>query len=1432
MYTLITFATQWGSQLGGINSFNADFLKAFGVAYHHSVKIICIVANHTPKAEKEAAENHVQLIAIHGQPESKRFDSSIGESSIALLKNLGVDFHPDATVWLGHDVITGEAAIAAAKIAGGTSAVIHHMSYSDYESYAEDSQSAQVKIAQQTTVLNNADLAFAVGPLLADAASDRIGNSKPVHTLIPGLAEIDAQNAPHTFVAFLSGRLSDNASRIKQAHLGVAAFAAAESRARDYGMPEALQRQPRLVLRGVDFENQFSAPSVATPLNAEIELKRFAEEYGNGVINLHALPYTDDRSELYLELSRASVALMPSWHEGFGLVAWEAIAAGVPLIIGKNTGVYRLLEKSHPGAETGYVYSLDVRGTTDFPYFRTPEDLEATAEALKIIAADPGFARRKASTLRNILLEEYSWAACAEQAANAFSWDLQKGSIPDFISVSAQTESSKTVSPNIQIEVDGPLRIPKGQWRPGAGMADSQLLRAEEALVSFDRGREPDLDKLREWLNEGVWPISVRLITGAGGEGKTRLAIEICKEFKGTGWNAGFLDSSLESTRMGAIWRDLLALNQPTLIVVDYAETRQEAFLSLLKAVQREPPEQRVRILLLAREAGEWWDNLPSRDSECEAVLGGRATSGPYRLTPLYAVPQSRQEAFRNALRAFAKVLQVDNPSVVPTLVGDQFERPLFVQMAALLALYGERPTTSQGLTKALLNHERRYWLGLLAPLKWSDPARRAEQLLALATLAGGFATAKIAEKYWTQAKGEVITTSEFNPLFRHLVSLYPGTQGLEALRPDLLGEALVAQALLRPEGDVLLDAVLGSSATQAVRRNSLTVLARISTERFDVDEILIAAFSRQLGNCGVELVAVSVETAGRLPKLAKITFQGLPSATKSQIAGSLRESLQDESVQLAGLACSIFEHLAEKARDRLEKKPKDVGRMSEYAYAINAYVVHLGFVGDYKRAIEFAQTGLETTRRLIGLDRNRFEHIHAALLNNYSNVLSELGNDEESGVPMIEALAIYKRLAQKNPERFEPDYATSLNNLAVYLRDVGQDEEALTHAREALEICKRLAKKSPDRFEPDYATSLSNLANQLSDVTQDEEALRHARAALEVRKRLAQNYPDRFEPDYANSLSNLANRLRDVGQDEEALTQARAALEILKRLAQNNPARFEPHYATSLSNLANHMSDVGQDEEALTHARETLEIYKRLAQNNPARFEPDYANSLSNLANRLSDVGEALTHAREALEIRKRLAQNNPARFEPDYARSLGNLANHMSDVGQDEEALTHAREALEIHKRLWELSPARFSDELFTAISLVSFLSWLNRDSWDHDVGFPGQVLAFIPSRKQDLALFFSAFSEACRTPDDEARRSYFRTVLLKWRGLSQAEKQTSAAYRLCAAAWCTKFDALPESEWAATWRQYWNRRHGRPPQWMLEVARRLDFQFPVSN
>lgn len=349
--------------------------------------------------------------------------------------------------------------------------------------------------------------------------------------------------------------------------------------------------------------------------------------------------------------------------------------------------------------------------------------------------------------------------------------------------------------------------MPGTVWQPGGAVAESQLLRAEEALVPFDPARQPDLDALHAWLDDPQWPQAVRLITGAGGLGKTRLALKLCRQRLDMGWHAGLLDPSIEANGITPAWRDLLRFNQSLLIVIDYAETRQAVVLALVRSIRQSPPDrgQTVRVLLLARDAAEWGDRLPSKDSLCEPFLNGYATSGPVRLPALHEEVADRNSAYRRALDAFAGKLGVAAPNVVPDLEAEHFGRPLYLQMAALLALHGERPTTAEGLTKALLNHEVRYWRGLLTPFGWADPERLAAQLLALATLAGGFATPREARPYWTTATTGSLASADFNALFHTLAPLYPGRQGLQAVRPDLLGEAWLPRHCCAPRARVSL---------------------------------------------------------------------------------------------------------------------------------------------------------------------------------------------------------------------------------------------------------------------------------------------------------------------------------------------------------------------------------------------------------------------------------------------------------------------------------------------------------------------------------------------------------------------------------------------------------------------------------------------------
>lgn len=892
-------------------------------------------------------------------------------------------------------------------------------------------------------------------------------------------------------------------------------------------MPDGLCKQPRLMLRGVDFAAEEKSQPDAKP---EAQLKAFAEKYADRAITILALPYTTDRSELYNNISKASTVMMLSWHEGFGLAAWEAIAAGVPLIISEHSGVYKLLEEKHPGCEKGFIYPIDVRGTNAEPFFKQ-EDLESVAAALREIARQPEKARQKAGTLRGWLLNEYTWAACAEQVAKVFSWPLQKGVLP--LTKLKPITTAPIIAAPLPASDGLPVHIPLKRWQAGGVVADSQLLRAEEALVPFDPARQPELDKLDDWLDDANYPQAVRLLTGAGGLGKTRLALHLCEQRIISGWYAGFLDSDLEAKELAAGWETLQALKQPLLIVIDYAETRQDELLALVKAMLQLPTEHPVRMLLLARDGGEWWDNLPGKNKDCEALLSSYATSGPYQLPPLHEEILDRQKAYKGALHAFAQALSVPTPEVTPELGGEHFGRPLYLQMAALLALRGVRPTTAQGLTRALLNHERRYWHGLFSSYALSELERHAEQLLALTTLVGGFPSRKAALPHWERAHREVLSRTQFDQLFQLLMPLYPGKLGLQAVRPDLLGEALVAQTLLRPSAVELLDAVLCKDAGKFIRVHALTVFARVSNNYPELHETLTEALRRNFIHCWHEFIDVATETSSNLPALAEIAFTRLSPNFRNQIANALAGNTKNESIQLSKFFCQITSTILSMHYQKHLKIPTNLQLKGNYATTLNNHSVSLHRAGFEDQALSTASDTLALFTELHKQDSQQFEADLAMSFVNYANRLHDMNSNEKSLTYSRQGLAIYQRLAEEKSDQFESAYATSLNNCAIFLAGSGSIQDALAYTQQAIVIRKKLLQDTKDNnAKSDLAASLSNCAVFLSRLGRYEDALSNEWDALEIRRNLASDEPDQFEPDFASSLGNYSGRLSEIGRN------------------------------------------------------------------------------------------------------------------------------------------------------------------------------------------------------------------------------------------------------------------------------------------------------------
>ena len=128
------------------------------------------------------------------------------------------------------------------------------------------------------------------------------------------------------------------------------------------------------------------------------------------------------------------------------------------------------------------------------------------------------------------------------------------------------------------------------------------LLCPEAEVVPFQP--RPELGDLMAWCG-AAGQAAVRLVTGEGGAGKTRLAFQFARDLDEAGWQASWVPFGREREAVGAA----LDTGQQTVLLVDHAETR-AGLPRMLDDVAADPGGPRLRVVLLARRAGEWWQQL------------------------------------------------------------------------------------------------------------------------------------------------------------------------------------------------------------------------------------------------------------------------------------------------------------------------------------------------------------------------------------------------------------------------------------------------------------------------------------------------------------------------------------------------------------------------------------------------------------------------------------------------------------------------------------------------------------------------------------------------------------------------------------------------------------------------------------------------------
>jgi hypothetical protein len=304
-------ATGWGPAFGGINAFSL----ALGRLLRGAARVVCITTPVDDITRAAAAKDGVEVLSVpafhSGDP------ANAVQAATEVLRQQGIG-HLDLT--FGHDVFTGPAAMRLRTALCGTAAVIHLMSCGSYQAVKTDGRTARKREQEQRQVLQEADVVLAVGPLLSNSAQELCQATHEVHRLVPGLADIGPVTFREgSFRAIAFGRLGGADDQIKQGSLAAAGYGRFVREAHDLRLPYGY----RFNVFGFSWE-QFA--------KEEADLKAIVNGAAQRMVNVMASPYTENRQELFKELARNEVALMLSWHEGFGLVGWEAIAAQVPFV--------------------------------------------------------------------------------------------------------------------------------------------------------------------------------------------------------------------------------------------------------------------------------------------------------------------------------------------------------------------------------------------------------------------------------------------------------------------------------------------------------------------------------------------------------------------------------------------------------------------------------------------------------------------------------------------------------------------------------------------------------------------------------------------------------------------------------------------------------------------------------------------------------------------------------------------------------------------------------------------------------------------------------------------------------------------------------------------------------------------------------------------
>lgn len=384
---VLAVVDEWFPAHGGLSAFNRALCGALARA---GADVRVLVVSSTPEERADAADADVRLVDATraGVP---------GKESLFLRPPFTDDFVPDLVIGHGRDM--GLAARTQVDEYFPDAGRLHFLHVEPDRAEAQKPHveadlavRAQERTERELELCEGALRSVAVGPRLEKNLRRhlRIRQLAPLLRVDPGFDGRPAATPPgldEIPQILMMGRLDD--APLKGLDIACRALGAAVPQRAEHGAWE-------LLIRGVP-------PRKSKELRAQVE-----DWIGNPAVDVTLRPFSAEPRFVMEDVARASLVLMPSRAEAFGLVGLEAIAAGVPVLVSGRSGLgMLLLDQRHlPVAQQAVV---DVAATE--------RDLEADVrlweKSVHAVMRNVPAAFREAAELRTAMAAQCTWAAAA-----------------------------------------------------------------------------------------------------------------------------------------------------------------------------------------------------------------------------------------------------------------------------------------------------------------------------------------------------------------------------------------------------------------------------------------------------------------------------------------------------------------------------------------------------------------------------------------------------------------------------------------------------------------------------------------------------------------------------------------------------------------------------------------------------------------------------------------------------------------------------------------------------------------------------------------------------------------------------------------------------------------------------------------------------------